>query len=131
MKKNESKIEITVELDENKIPEKILWSASDGGILNEETKAAFLSVWKNKVSDVDVANAEAVNPVGPATEAKIGFREVSVLSDTETKSEFPRDPGYFAMNSSLSEVRVLSFSSKCSVFFTRTPALVDAFFAVV
>jgi len=48
MKKHESKIEITVELDENKIPEKILWSASDGGILNEETKAAFLSVWDSK-----------------------------------------------------------------------------------
>ena len=48
MKKQKSKIEISVELDENKIPEKILWSASDGGIKDHETKAAFLSVWDSK-----------------------------------------------------------------------------------
>ena len=44
-KNNKSKIEILVELDENKIPEKIHWSASDAGIKNSETKATFLSVW--------------------------------------------------------------------------------------
>ena len=48
MKKQKSKIEISVELDENKIPEKILWSASDGEIKDHETKAAFLSVWDSK-----------------------------------------------------------------------------------
>jgi len=45
MKNKKSKIEIFVELDENKIPEKIHWSASDAGIKNSETKATFLSVW--------------------------------------------------------------------------------------
>ena len=45
MEKNISKIEIKVELDNNKIPEKIRWTASDGNINNQETKAAFLSVW--------------------------------------------------------------------------------------
>ena len=45
MKNKKSKIEILVELDENKIPEKMYWSASDAGIKNSETKAAFLSVW--------------------------------------------------------------------------------------
>ena len=45
MKNKKSKIEILVELDENKIPEKIHWSASDAGIKNSETKATFLSVW--------------------------------------------------------------------------------------
>ena len=34
-----------VELDENKIPEKITWSASDGGVENKPSKAVFLSVW--------------------------------------------------------------------------------------
>ena len=48
MKKNISKIEIKVELDNNKIPEKIRWTASDGNINNQETKAAFLSVWDSK-----------------------------------------------------------------------------------
>ncbi|MGY8945698.1 MAG: gliding motility protein GldC [Flavobacteriales bacterium] len=37
-----------VELDENKIPEKISWSATDGGVLNEESKAVILSVWNHK-----------------------------------------------------------------------------------
>ena len=38
-----------VELDKNKIPEKISWSASDGGIKAKESKAAFISVWDDKV----------------------------------------------------------------------------------
>ena len=45
MKYKKSKIEIAVELDDNKIPEKIFWSATDAGIENSETKATFLSVW--------------------------------------------------------------------------------------
>ena len=48
MEKNISKIEIKVELDDNKVPEKIRWTASDGKIDNQETKAAFLSVWDSK-----------------------------------------------------------------------------------
>lgn len=47
-KKYNSKIELLVQLDENKIPEKLKWSAEDGGIENEETKAIFLSVWDSK-----------------------------------------------------------------------------------
>lgn len=43
-----SKIEFTVELDENKIPESISWSAEDGGIQNESSKAIMLSVWDHK-----------------------------------------------------------------------------------
>ena len=35
-KKNISKIELRVELDENKIPEKIYWTAKDGNIANKE-----------------------------------------------------------------------------------------------
>ena len=48
MEKNISKIEIEVELDNNKVPEKIRWTASDGNINNQETKATFLSVWDSK-----------------------------------------------------------------------------------
>ena len=48
MEKNISKIEIKVELDNNKVPETIRWTASDGNIDNQETKAAFLSVWDSK-----------------------------------------------------------------------------------
>ena len=48
MEKNISKIEIKVELDNNKVPEKIRWTASDGNINNQQTKATFLSVWDSK-----------------------------------------------------------------------------------
>ena len=47
-----SKIEIKVELDNNKVPEKIRWTASDGNINNQETKALFypFGIQKNKES---------------------------------------------------------------------------------
>ncbi len=44
MSKHTSEIKFTVELDENKIPEKLVWDANDGGISNEETKAFLISV---------------------------------------------------------------------------------------
>lgn len=48
MQKHISEIKFTVELDENKIPEKLSWDAKDGGISNEETKAFLISVWDGK-----------------------------------------------------------------------------------
>ena len=48
MSKHTSEIKFTVELDENKIPEKLIWDAKDGGISNEETKAFLISVWDGK-----------------------------------------------------------------------------------
>lgn len=41
----ESPISICVQLDENKIPESIRWSAPDGGVTDEEAKAMLLSFW--------------------------------------------------------------------------------------
>ncbi len=46
-----SKIEFTVELDENKIPENIIWTAEDGGIDKDLSKAIMLSVWDHKKKD--------------------------------------------------------------------------------
>lgn len=46
--KHNSEIKIEVGLDENRIPEKMKWSADDGGIINKESKALLLSVWDNK-----------------------------------------------------------------------------------
>jgi len=43
--KHSSSIEVNVGLDENKIPEKITWSAQDGGVSKEEAKAIMLSIW--------------------------------------------------------------------------------------
>jgi gliding motility-associated protein GldC len=45
---SKSKIEFIVGLDENKIPEKLNWSANDGNISNEEAKALMISVWDSK-----------------------------------------------------------------------------------
>ena len=47
----ESKIELNVELDENRVPEKLHWSAEDGGVKNEEAKAIMLSVWDSNAKE--------------------------------------------------------------------------------
>ena len=47
----ESEIRITVGLDENKIPESINWSATDGGVTNENAKAMMMGVWDDKTSE--------------------------------------------------------------------------------
>ncbi len=44
-------INIEIDLDENHIPEQMHWTAQDGGISNEETKAVFLSVWDDKAKE--------------------------------------------------------------------------------
>ena len=74
MKNKNSKIQISVELDENKIPEKILWSASDSGIKNNETKAVFLSIWDAKRKEslrVDLWTKDM-----PLDEMKIFFHQI-------------------------------------------------------
>lgn len=43
--KHKSTIEIEVGLDENKVPEKLRWTAPDGGVDKEEAKSVMLSVW--------------------------------------------------------------------------------------
>ena len=41
-------ISIEVQLDENKIPKKIIWSAPDGGVIEEEAQALLMSLWDGK-----------------------------------------------------------------------------------
>lgn len=48
---HKSKIQFTIGLDENKVPEKINWTAEDGDITNEEAKALMISVWDGKSKD--------------------------------------------------------------------------------
>lgn len=40
-----SEIKIHVAVDANNIPENLSWTASDGGVHNEEAKAIVLSIW--------------------------------------------------------------------------------------
>lgn len=44
----ESNIEIKVFLDENRIPESLAWSAPDGGVEDEASKAMLLALWDHK-----------------------------------------------------------------------------------
>ncbi|AEE19862.1 protein involved in gliding motility GldC [Dokdonia sp. Hel_I_63] len=44
-KKEKSEIKIAIELDENRVPESMAWTARDGGVANEEAKAMLLSLW--------------------------------------------------------------------------------------
>ena len=76
-----SKIELNVELDENKIPEKLSWTAQDGGVENEEAKAMLLSVWDSKTKEslrIDLWTKDM-----PVDEMKIFFHQTLVaMSNT-------------------------------------------------
>ncbi len=76
-----SKIELNVELDENRVPEKLNWSAQDGGVVNEEVKAVMLSVWDSKSQEtlkIDLWTKDM-----PVDEMKLFFHQTLVtMSDT-------------------------------------------------
>jgi gliding motility-associated protein GldC len=76
-----SKIELNVELDENRVPEKLNWSAQDGGVDNEEAKAVMLSVWDSKAQEtlkIDLWTKDM-----PVDEMKLFFHQTLVtMSDT-------------------------------------------------
>lgn len=50
-KKHVSDIKIRVELDENKVPESLYWTAKDGGVERAVSKAMLLSIWDHKVQE--------------------------------------------------------------------------------
>ncbi|MGB6151320.1 MAG: gliding motility protein GldC [Pricia sp.] len=80
-----SEIKLKVGLDENRVPEKLTWSAEDGGIDNEEAKAMLLSVWDSKNQEslkIDLWTKDM-----PVDEMKTFFHQTLVsLSDTFMKA---------------------------------------------
>ena len=76
-----SKIELNIELDDNKVPENLSWTATDGGIQDEEAKAILLSVWDNKSKEtlrIDLWTKDM-----PIDEMKQFFHQTLVaMSDT-------------------------------------------------
>ena len=46
-----SQINFEIGLDENNVPEEISWTAKEGGINNEVSKAVMISVWDHKKKD--------------------------------------------------------------------------------
>ncbi|MCB0451713.1 MAG: gliding motility protein GldC [Aequorivita sp.] len=79
--KHTSEIKLDIGLDENKIPENIKWTAEDGGVSNEETKAVMLSVWDSKSKEslrIDLWTKDM-----PVDEMKIFFHQtLSAMADT-------------------------------------------------
>jgi|SRR5690606_439077 len=76
-----SEIKFTVELDENRVPEKLSWSAQDGGIANEPAKAVLLSVWDSNAKEtlrIDLWTKDM-----PVDEMKLFFHQtLTAMSDT-------------------------------------------------
>lgn len=76
-----SEINIEVVTDENRVPEEIYWSAEDGNIYKEESKALMLSVWDSKQQEtlrIDLWTKDM-----PVDEMKKFFHQTLVsMSDT-------------------------------------------------
>jgi len=76
-----AEIKFNIELDENRVPEKLTWSAQDGGVQAEEAKAIMLSIWDSKAKEtmrIDLWTKDM-----PVDEMKIFFHQTLVaMSDT-------------------------------------------------
>jgi len=76
-----SEIRFNIELDHNRVPEKLTWSAQDGGVQAEEAKAIMLSIWDSKAKEtmrIDLWTKDM-----PVDEMKIFFHQTLVaMSDT-------------------------------------------------
>ncbi len=76
-----SQINITVELDENRIPEKLFWTAQDGGIDKEQAKAFLLSIWDSK--NQETLRIDLWTKDMPVDEMKLFFHQTLVaMTDT-------------------------------------------------
>lgn len=88
MKKTE--IKVSVELDENNVPEKLIWNAQDGGITNQETKAALISVWdedKKEALRLDLWTKDM-----PLDEMKMFFHQIFIsMSETYERATGEED----------------------------------------
>ncbi len=74
--KHKSEIKINVGLDENRVPEKIYWSADDGNIDNMEAQSVLLSVWNS--NDKDTFSVNLWTKEMPVNEMKQFFHQTLV-----------------------------------------------------
>ncbi len=77
----QSEIKITVTLDDNKIPEKLSWTAPDGGINDEESKALMLAVWDS--AQKEALRIDLWTKDMPVDEMKLFFHQ-TLVSMSET-----------------------------------------------
>ncbi len=78
---HESTIELTVGLDENRVPETLNWSAKDGGVDGEEAKAMLLSVWDPR--EKETLSIDLWTKDMPVDEMKLFFHQ-TLVSMTQT-----------------------------------------------
>ena len=85
MAKKTSPISIEVTVDENNIPEKILWSAPDGGVDKEVTQAMLLALWDGK--NQETLKMDLWIKEMPVDQMKIFFHQTLVsMSETYFKA---------------------------------------------
>jgi len=76
-----SEIKFLVELDENRVPESLSWTAKDGGVEAEPAKAIMLSIWDSRAQEtmrIDLWTKDM-----PVDEMKKFFHQTLVaMSDT-------------------------------------------------
>lgn len=76
-----SEIKFLVELDENRVPEKLTWSAQDGGVDLDEAKAIMLNIWDSNAQEalrIDLWTKDM-----PVDEMKMFFHQTLVaMTDT-------------------------------------------------
>lgn len=76
-----SEIKFNVQLDEHRVPESLTWTAQDGGIDDQQTKAIMLSIWDNNGKEtlrIDLWTKDM-----PVDEMKQFFHQTLVaMSDT-------------------------------------------------
>ncbi|MGB1268251.1 MAG: gliding motility protein GldC [Flavobacteriaceae bacterium] len=81
MSKINSEIKLNIELDENRVPEKLSFTAKDGGVENQESKAVMLSVWdadKQESLRIDLWTKDM-----PVDQMKVFFHQTLVsMSDS-------------------------------------------------
>lgn len=76
-----SEIKFLIDLDENRVPEKLQWTAEDGGVNQQQAKAIMLSIWDSKAQEtlrIDLWTKDM-----PVDEMKKFFHQTLVaMSDT-------------------------------------------------
>lgn len=92
-----SEIKLSIELDENRVPEKLMWTAAEGGVQEEESKAFMLSVWDG--NEKSTKSIELWTKDMPVDEMKIFFHQ-TLLSMTET---FQRATGDEKMSATMQD----------------------------
>lgn len=108
----ETSITIDVCLDQNHVPDKLRWSAPDGGISDQETHAVFLSTWDKEIQEtarIDLWTKEM--PVDQMRvfvhQTLIGIRNsyLKATQDVEMGEAFQQFCDYFSEGHKLGKVQ--------------------------